>query len=128
MSYCQPGNLQNIEMGLRRCKQNCRSEVSTREASRDTQGFTLQHYTDSYTFKSLSPQNELHCLDRTCVYTGKCSLQWKTTWNEKQKWLEHCNFLIDFFYTSRPVPCSSAQSWWEFIASVGRVYYLLLII
>lgn len=62
MSYCQPGNLQNTEMGLRRSKQN--TFVGTvKHPHEKTLGipkvFTLQHYIDRYMFKSLFPQKRV---------------------------------------------------------------------
>lgn len=71
MSYCQLRNLQNIEMGLRRSKQNAFIGTVKYPQEKPPGIPKVLSYSITLTgthLKIYFPQNELHRLDRLCLY------------------------------------------------------------
>jgi len=90
MSYCQLGNLQKIEMGLRRSKQNTFIGTVKHPQEKPPGIPKVLSYSITLTgtrLKIYFPQNELHCLDRLCLYMHMCCFQWKLSisWLWKQE-------------------------------------------
>lgn len=81
MSYCQFGNLQNIEIGVRRSKQN--AFAGTLKHPQENPPGTPRVLSYSITLagtrlKIYFPPNELHCLDKLCLHNAHVLFPMKT--------------------------------------------------